>query len=530
MKTSPRWQSGLLYLLAWLALGLANASIAQAATIATPVPTVTLTAPTDGATYIAPASITLSATASETGGTIAKVEFYSGTTLLGTSTSSPYTLTLTNVAAGSYTYSATAYDSLGVSATSTSASVTVNPVSTVPTVTLTAPTDGATYIAPASITLSATASETGGTIAKVEFYNGTTLLGTSTTTPYTLTVTNIAAGSYTYSATAYDSLGVSATSTSASVTVNPVSTAPTVTLTAPTDGATYIAPASVTLSATAAESGGTISRVDFYSGPILLAAATAVPYSYTWSNIPVGSYTFTAVATDIRNVSATSSPVSVTIGAAPATPIYYIYTDQLNTPRLITDTANSVVWRNDQADPFNASAPYDDPGNTGHHFVFNLRFPGQYYDQETGLAYNYYRDYDANTGRYVQSDPIGLNGGLNTYGYANQNPLKYTDPDGLDPDPLSSPSGSGGFSPAPTPFDVFIPGTPANNSFVKSTTGAINAISQMCKDGKQECLDNCYAAYLNQVRICKMAPTAKGRAQCYARANDLHGQCRAGCK
>ena len=336
MKTSPRWQSGLLYLLAWLALGLANASVVQAATIVT-VPTVTLTAPTDGATYIAPASITLSATAAESGGTIARVDFYSGTTLLGTSTSSPYTLTLTNVAAGSYTYSATAYDSLGVSATSTNASVTVNPVSTVPTVTLTAPTDGATYIAPASITLSATA----------------------------------------------------------------------------------------------AESGGTIARVDFYSGTSLLAAATAAPYSYTWSNIPVGSYTFTAVATDTSNISTTSSPVSVSVGAAAVTQIYYIYTDQLNTPRLITDTANTPVWRNDQADPFNASAPYDDPGNTGHHFVFNLRFPGQYYDQETGLAYNYYRDYDPSTGRYIQSDPIGLAGGMNTYAYVDGNPLKYVDQKGL---------------------------------------------------------------------------------------------------
>jgi len=60
-------------------------------------------------------------------------------------------------------------------------------------------------------------------------------------------------------------------------------------------------------------------------------------------------------------------------------------------------------------------------------------FAGQYYDWETGLHYNYYRDYDPSTGRYVQSDLIGLGGGLNTYGYVNQNPLRYVDPLGLCP-------------------------------------------------------------------------------------------------
>jgi RHS repeat-associated protein len=94
--------------------------------------------------------------------------------------------------------------------------------------------------------------------------------------------------------------------------------------------------------------------------------------------------------------------------------LFYVHTDHLNTPRRISRPSdNVIVWRWD-LDPFGTTVANEDPDGDSNLFVSNLRFPGQYFDAETGLQYNYYRDYDPATGRYVESDPIGLKGGTNT--------------------------------------------------------------------------------------------------------------------
>ncbi|MFT3664282.1 RHS repeat-associated core domain-containing protein [Piscinibacter sp.] len=112
---------------------------------------------------------------------------------------------------------------------------------------------------------------------------------------------------------------------------------------------------------------------------------------------------------------------------------YYIHTDHLATPRIVLNTAGQQRW-SWLAEPFGTTAPNANPQGLGA-FAFFLRHPGQYADAESGLFYNYFRDYDASMGRYVQSDPIGLAGGINTYGYVGDNPLSYSDPDGLQPVP-----------------------------------------------------------------------------------------------
>jgi len=111
--------------------------------------------------------------------------------------------------------------------------------------------------------------------------------------------------------------------------------------------------------------------------------------------------------------------------------VFYIHTDHLNAPRRISRASdNVIVWRWD-SNPFGTTAVNEDPDTDSTLFVYSLRFPGQYFDVETGLHYNYMRDFDPQTGRYVESDPIGLRGGINTYAYVGGNPILLFDSLGL---------------------------------------------------------------------------------------------------
>ena len=107
--------------------------------------------------------------------------------------------------------------------------------------------------------------------------------------------------------------------------------------------------------------------------------------------------------------------------------MFFFLNDRLGTPQMLTDASNTVVWEG-LYKPFGEADV-----NPNSSVVNNFRFPGQYYDQETGLHYNYHRYYDPSTGRYLRPDPIGLTGGINLYVYANNNPINQFDAVGLNP-------------------------------------------------------------------------------------------------
>ena len=117
--------------------------------------------------------------------------------------------------------------------------------------------------------------------------------------------------------------------------------------------------------------------------------------------------------------------------ATSAIQVYFIHADHLNTPRVIVNQNNTPVWHWENTHAFGANPPDENPDGNAQLFEYHPRFPGQYFDKETGLHYNYFRYYEPETGRYISPDPIGLAGGINVYGYVESNPINRIDPLGL---------------------------------------------------------------------------------------------------
>ena len=184
-------------------------------------PTVALTSPVTGQSYTAPATLALAAAVTANGNIINRVQFLSGTTVVGESYSTPYSFNWAGVGAGSYALSARVV--YGSSQTVTSSPVTVSvaqaPPPPAPEVVLTSPVSGQVFTAPATISLAVSLNANGNTITRVQFLNGTNLLGESTSSPYTFDWSGVVAGNYSLSARVVYGLGQTVTSASVPVVV-----------------------------------------------------------------------------------------------------------------------------------------------------------------------------------------------------------------------------------------------------------------------------------------------------------------------
>jgi chitodextrinase len=246
-----------------------------------------------------------------------------------------------------------------------------------PSVNITSPAANASFTAPATVSITAAASDADGSIAKVEFFNGATKLGEDNSSPYSYSWANVGAGNYNLIARATDNAGAVTSSATVAIVVNGVggntcngiaawsastvytngnqavyngklytakwwtqneqpdinsgdakpwayvrdcsggggNAVPAVSLTSPANNASFAAPASISIQATATDSDGTIARVEFFNGGSKLGEASSSPYSFNWTNVAAGTYTLTAKATDNANGTATSTAVTVVVGS-----------------------------------------------------------------------------------------------------------------------------------------------------------------------------------------------------------------------
>jgi len=166
----------------------------------------------------------------------------------------------------------------------------------------------------------------GGTVSQVEFFRDTTSLGIVTTSPYSTNVNNLAAGTYTISAVATDNLAAKATN---SITLI-VNARPTVSIVTPTNGSIFAAPATIGIAANAADSDGSVTQVQFFTNSAPLSIDTTAPYQATPANLPAGTYSLLAVATDNRNATGTSSVASISV----VTPVAIV----LSGPQFLSST------------------------------------------------------------------------------------------------------------------------------------------------------------------------------------------------
>ena len=304
-------------------LGTSSWSLTASATTPTPL-TIALVSPASNAVHVTN-SPTLSATATGTPGEALAVTFFgrvlgaSTFVVIGTNTGvlpGATSLVWSNLASGTtHEWFATAANG------SVSASGVVWKFSTEgvipPVVSLTSPANNAAFKAPTNLTLLATASDADGLVTNVEFFAGASKLGEDTTSPYSFAWNNAPVGTYALTAVATDDSGLVKTSSVVNITIAN-NQPPTVALTSPTNDATVFSGTNLTVTANASDADGTVTQVVFYLDGFPVATDSSSPFSYIWSNAPLGSYLLTAVARDNDGATNLSSPVALAVTYSPS--------------------------------------------------------------------------------------------------------------------------------------------------------------------------------------------------------------------
>lgn len=330
-------------------------------------PVVDITQPANNSSRPTGLPFTISATASDLDGTVAQVAFFRGNVLISTDVSSPFSAVWNPATPGPVQVIAVATDNFGATASDTvNLTITANQP---PVVAFTQPANGASLTINQPIAMNVTASDPDGSVVRVEFYNGTTLLNTDVSPPFAFNWTAPAAGAYTLRAIAYDNVNNSATAT-VNVTVV-ANQAPTVALTQPSNLGPFLANRPINLQATASDADGSVVSVTFLvNGAPILVDATS-PYAATFTPSQPGSYTIMARALDNNGATSSSSvvitvvpnPAPVVTITQPASNVSVLTGTTVNIQFTVTDQDNNVtsigLFRNGtQVQTFTGSGPY----------------------------------------------------------------------------------------------------------------------------------------------------------------------------
>ena len=291
----------------------ATTSAAVNITVTTPnvAPTVAITAPADGSTYVVGNAVAITATAADSDGTVASVEFFVDGVSIGVDNAAPYEATYAAVI-GAHALTAKATDDDAAATTSAAVNITVtDPANVNPTVSITSPADGSNFASGAAVAIAANAADTDGTVASVEFFVDGVSVGLDNTAPYEASYTAVS-GPHALTAKATDDDGGQTVSTAVNITVDTANVAPTVSITAPVNGATYTTGAAVAIAATAADTDGTVTSVEFFVDGVSVGVDNSAPYEASYT-ATLGAHALTAKATDDDTASTTSSVVNITV-------------------------------------------------------------------------------------------------------------------------------------------------------------------------------------------------------------------------
>jgi hypothetical protein len=262
-------------------------------------PTVSITAPANGASFLTGASVAIAATAADADGSVTQVEFKVDGVSVGVDNTAPYTATYTAVN-GSHCITAIATDNNGATTTTACTNITVasNPP---PVVNITNPANGASFITGSSIVIDATATDNGA-VTQVEFFVDGVSVGVDATSPYSATYVGVA-GSHCLTARATDNLGATTTTPCTNITVanNPP---PVVSITAPVNGANFIAGSAISIAANATDNGA-VTQVEFFVDGVSVGVDLTSPYTASYVGV-LGAHCITATATDNLGATATT--------------------------------------------------------------------------------------------------------------------------------------------------------------------------------------------------------------------------------